>query len=390
MSEQINEFETEDDVAGTTELMALPAGDPMVDMQIATAKRYPRSVALFRKEAESLAILDKETAEECIYALKRGNKVIEGPSARLAEIIAYSWGNCRADAEVVEINEEYLVAQGTFFDLERNVAIRKKVQRRITDSNGRRYNADMIGVTGNAANSIALRNAVFAGVPKALWKQIYLKARHASLGQGGTLAQWRQTAFDWFAKAQVTPAQIVALLGLKGIEEITEEHLIQLNGIKNAIKEGETTVEAVFRPANGAAPSEGARDLNERIRQSGAAAAPSADDKAALEKKAAEARAKAEGEKQLAEIWSLLSSDRVSEFERRETLTHLVGSAQADWVATSLQLLEQALPMPAEVPAIVAPADLITGLIAGLQAAAQQTPTTSGKKSRARAAQGAE
>lgn len=292
------EFEAEDEIGGGTELMALPAGDPMVDMQISTAKRYPRSVTKFRKEAEYLAILDKETAEECIYALKRGSKVIEGPSARLAEIIAYAWGNCRADAEVVEINDEYLVAQGTFFDLERNVAIRKKVQRRITDSNGRRYNADMIGVTGNAANSIALRNAVFAGVPKALWKPIYLKARKASLGKGGTLSQWRQNALEWFGRLAVTPEQIFALLGVQGIEEVTEDHLITLNGIKNTIKEGEATVESVFR-AGSSAPSEATTDLNERIRAKATpTATPTDEEKAALEQKAEETRARVAAEKQ--------------------------------------------------------------------------------------------
>ncbi|MFN8826683.1 MAG: hypothetical protein ACK501_17070, partial [Planctomycetota bacterium] len=53
--------------------------------------------------------------------------------------------------------------------------------RRITGKNGRRYSSDMIGVTGNAACSIALRNAVFRGIPRAFWIDIYdARARRRS------------------------------------------------------------------------------------------------------------------------------------------------------------------------------------------------------------------
>lgn len=56
-----------------------------------------------------------------------------------------------------------MTAQGVFHDLERNVAITYEVRRRIVDKNGRRYKPDMIGVTANAACSIALRNAILRG-----------------------------------------------------------------------------------------------------------------------------------------------------------------------------------------------------------------------------------
>src|SRR5208337_1751576 len=137
--------------------------------QIETARRFPRSIVQFRKEALQLVTLDETTAAECIYALPRGGKTIIGPSARFAEIINYSWGNTRAGARVVSEGEEFVTAQGLFYDLEKNTAISYEVQRRISDKNGRRYNADMIGVTSNAASSIGLRNAILKGIPKALF-----------------------------------------------------------------------------------------------------------------------------------------------------------------------------------------------------------------------------
>src|SRR5690348_6841125 len=78
-------------VSGTDYSVALSAVDrASIDMQIATAKQYPRSITAALREATELATLDEETAKTMLYALKRGGKVIPGPSVRLAEILAYS------------------------------------------------------------------------------------------------------------------------------------------------------------------------------------------------------------------------------------------------------------------------------------------------------------
>lgn len=268
------ELHDEDDGEGTGLIpLALP-NDAMVDVQVATAKKYPRSVARFRKEAEALACLDEETAGECMYALPRAGKTIEGPSARFAEILLYSWGNSRAEALVIEEGATHVKAQGTFYDLERNVAIRKIVARRITDKGGRRYNDDMIGTTGNAACSIALRNAVFTGVPKAIWKAIYQKARLASIGKAGTLTQSRQKMLESFAKMGVAPEKVFAVLGVEGVEDIKEDQVITMRGIWNAIKDGEATVEDTFSPRTASVANGGTPDLNSRIKEKAAQPKP--------------------------------------------------------------------------------------------------------------------
>jgi hypothetical protein len=119
-----------------------------LDQQITTALAHPRSVKKFRQKCLELATLTAQIADECIYALPRKEngqtKMIEGPSARLAEIVAHSWGNCRAGARVVDEGREFITAQGVFHDLETNTCITYEVRRRITGKYGR-YNADMIG-----------------------------------------------------------------------------------------------------------------------------------------------------------------------------------------------------------------------------------------------------
>ncbi len=234
-----------------------------IDMQVATAKKYPRSVDKALKEALTLATLDEETAASMFYALPRSGKTIEGPSARLAEIMAYSWGNLRVDADIVAEDRTTVTAMGTCFDLEKNVAVRVRVKRRITDRNGKRYNEDMIGVTSNAAISIALRNCVFKVIPAALTRRIYGEARTASLGKGGTITQKRQKALEWFGKLGVSEAQVFEALGVRGIDDVGEEQLVTLRGLRTAIQDGETTVEQAFSRSS---DSEDAKDLDEALK----------------------------------------------------------------------------------------------------------------------------
>lgn len=224
-----------------------------IDQQIATAHAYPRSVKKFLNEARDMATLTEEIAAGCIYALPRDGKTIEGPSARLAEIIASAWGNCRAGARVVGEDAEFVTAQGVFHDLENNVAITYEVKRRITDRNGRRFKPDMVGVTSNAACSIALRNAVLKGIPKSFWNEIYNDVRRVIVGDTKTLANRRAQALEFIQKFGVTQDQVLMKLGRNGVQDITGDDLVILRGLATALREGDTTVEEAFgvEPAAG-------------------------------------------------------------------------------------------------------------------------------------------
>ena len=224
-----------------------------IEQQVTTAHKFPRSIKRFRQEALQMVTLNESVAESCIYALPRGNKTIEGPSARFAEVVASAWGNCRAGARVVSDAGDFITAQGVFYDCERNVGLTYEVQRRITDSKGKRYNADMIGVTGNAASSIALRNAILKGVPKAFWDDMYQAARAVVMGDFSTLANRRADALKALVAFGVTQEQVFAKLGVEGSSDITLDHLVVLRGLITAIKEGDTTPEQAFAPEDGAA-----------------------------------------------------------------------------------------------------------------------------------------
>lgn len=243
-----------------------------INQQIATAKRYPRSITEFMREARAMVTLNESIAQQCIYALPRDGKTIEGPSARFAEIVAHAWGNSRAGARIVNEGQEFITAQGVMHDLEKNVAITFEVQRRITDKNGKRYKADMIGVTGNAASSIALRNAILKAVPKAFWEPLYGEARKVVAGDVKTLANKRAEAIKQFAIFGVNEAQILAKLGKAGIADVTVDDLLILFGILTAIKEGDTTPEEAF--ADDPPPSKSPQRKSSRREASEAAPNP--------------------------------------------------------------------------------------------------------------------
>ena len=81
------------------------------DMQIATAKRYPRELEKFKKNVELQVTADIETAMSMGYKLEREDKEtgekkdIIGPSVRFAEVCALAWGNLRVGTRIIDIDE---------------------------------------------------------------------------------------------------------------------------------------------------------------------------------------------------------------------------------------------------------------------------------------------
>lgn len=218
--------------------------------QEARADMKPRSPAKAARNIMSLATMSERAAQECGYALPRGGKPVLGPSIRLAEIVAGQWGNARVGARVVHVDriEKFVEAEGIFHDLETNVATTARVRRRIVDKNGRLFNDDMIIVTGNAAASIAKRNAILAAVPKAVWAEAYEASIQVLRGDAKTLPERRTDLFKAFASFGVKPEQIAAYLQIADANDLTLDHIATLTVIFKALKAGEEQVETYFEP----------------------------------------------------------------------------------------------------------------------------------------------
>lgn len=217
-----------------------------IDVQISTAKAFPRSLKKFIDKATSMATLTEEIAASCIYALPRGGKPIEGPSVRLAEIVCSAYGNIRAGARVISNDGKTITAQGICHDLETNSCVTIENKRRITGKTGQTFNEDMQTVTGNAACAIAYRNAVFKVVPAALIQPIYEAAKDVARGTLETLVKRRDKAIAYFREQKVTDAQICEALNIVKVEDIDLDRLAVLTGMRSALKNGETTIKNLF------------------------------------------------------------------------------------------------------------------------------------------------
>lgn len=226
-----------------------------VDIQISTAKQYPRDLNATLNKIATYATMDRETAEDCFYVLRRKgsngqDSVIEGLSVRMAEIIAGAWGNLRVQTRIIGNDGRMITAQAICHDLETNFAVSKEVKRRITDKYGKTYSEDMQVVTGNAAASIAFRNAVLAVIPKAITKRVINEVKQVALGQSIDVETARQNCIANYAKRGVTEKMLCDYLGIKSVAEIDKERLFELKATLTAINEGTTTVQETFiKPA---------------------------------------------------------------------------------------------------------------------------------------------
>ena len=221
-----------------------------VDVQVSTAKAYPRNLSRVKNNVVALSTMDKKTAESCSYALPRGGKPITGPSVHLARILAQQYGNMRAEAKVVEITDKQVVSRGTAWDLESNYAVAFEVRRSISGKNGR-YADDMITVTGNAANAIAYRNAVLAVIPKGITDAAYNAAqdlRTGDLSDEAKLIARRKKALDFYRdEYDIKESEVLKMLGKQSVSQIKADQIKILISTEQALKDGDTTVDELMK-----------------------------------------------------------------------------------------------------------------------------------------------
>ena len=216
------------------------------DLQIQTAHTFPRDLQRFKENSMSIVTADQQTASDMFYALPRGGKSIEGPSVRLAEVVASTYGNLRVQSMITAMDGKFVTARGMCHDLENNLAVSVDVRRRITDRNGKRYNDDMIVTTSNAACAVAYREAVFKVVPRHFTNALYEEARQVAIGDVRSLANKRAAMVLYFSKMGVTVEQLCQVVGAIDEEGIGLGELATLKGIATALKDNEASIDDVF------------------------------------------------------------------------------------------------------------------------------------------------
>jgi hypothetical protein len=241
-----------------------------LDIQITTAKAYPRDTKKCVNEAIEMATLDEETAESCIYSLPRGKdsdgkqEFLKGESVRLAEIIASAWGNIHIATRIVENDGKTITAEGVAWDLEKNVKVAQQVKRSIVNKFGKTFSPDMQVVTGNAASAIARRNAIFSVIPRAYSKKIYEKAVNFAIGDQTKLSIKINEVTLRLQKMGINQDKILNYFNRNSLSEITQDELVEMIGIGTAIKDGNLKIDKAFLHVDDTASNK-ALDLDAKL-----------------------------------------------------------------------------------------------------------------------------
>jgi len=242
-----------EEVVSMNNLQIYQQDKAVIDMQISTAKKYPRNLKQCIDNAITIATLDTETAKSCIYSLKKGGKVITGASVYLAKIVAQQFGNIRVENRVVGFDATHVICEGVCFDLENNYAVRTQIRKPIVGNSGR-FSEDMCAIVSNAGNSIVFRNAVFAVIPANVVKKIYDAAARKITGDisdEDKLIKRRILVFkglkETYPDFKLTDLEICMSVGKTSVEHITKDDVLSLIGFEEAIKSGEQTVESIFK-----------------------------------------------------------------------------------------------------------------------------------------------
>jgi hypothetical protein len=250
------------DVAGG-ESLAVRLNRAEIDQQVTTSRSYPRSLPAVMDAMTSIAAKNRETAATMLYVLPKRSKEadakeISGPSIRYAEALQAFYGNCRVSSRVVEVNrvEKYVEAEAVFHDLQSNSSNVARVRRRISTKEGRVYGDDMIVVTGNAACSIAKRNAILAGIPRAVWGSAYESAVKLVAGDPKEAAKRLEVAIKWFKGQGADEKVLLAAIGLEDKAKVQPAHIATLEGMAATLKNGEATLEELLKGATAASGHE--------------------------------------------------------------------------------------------------------------------------------------
>ncbi|MDR2494666.1 MAG: hypothetical protein LBD24_05520 [Spirochaetaceae bacterium] len=225
-----------------------------VQAQIALAKQFPRNEA--RSMDRILNECSRATvAEKGVYGFPRGGVTVTGPSIRLAEAIARSWGNIASGFTVVERTENESTVIAYAWDLETNAMERiefkvshirhtKKGDYAITDDR------DLYELEANQA-ARRRRACILAVIPGDVVDAAVERCRRTLDASVEDIKEARNKMVDSFGAFGVTKEMIERRIGRR-IDAIQPGEIVALRGIFNSLKEGTATAgdffEAVKKP----------------------------------------------------------------------------------------------------------------------------------------------
>jgi len=218
--------------------------------QIFMARQFPRNV--FQSEQRILDACKRPSlAETAIYSYPRGGARVEGPSIRLAEVLAQNWGNIAFGVKELEQREGESVAMAYAWDLETNV----RQERVFTVKHSRYARGELNKLTDPrdiyemVANngSRRVRACILSIIPGDIVEKAIEECNKTLAGNNKKPLKDRiSDALKAFKeKYRVTQEQIEERFGYN-VDAFTERDLLDLVKIFNSLKDGMSKVDDWF------------------------------------------------------------------------------------------------------------------------------------------------
>lgn len=247
-----------------------------VKAQIFMARQFPRNV--FQAEQRILDACKRQSlAEVAIYSYPRGGTRVEGPSIRLAEVIAQNWGNIAFGVKELEQRPGESIAMAYAWDLETNVRQEKvfTVKHSYKSKGQIKHLEDPRDIYEKVANDGArrLRACILGIIPGDIVEAAVEECKKTLTGNNKVPLKDRiANALKAFKeKFRVTQEMIESRFGYKA-DAFTEYDYLELIKIFNSLKDGMSSVDDWFeRPAKEES-SQLAKSFEENQKQKGKAA----------------------------------------------------------------------------------------------------------------------
>lgn len=213
------------------------------------ARQFPRDEnAAYQKVMESCKRVG--LAEQAIYSFPRGGQRVEGPSIRLVEEIARCYGNIEYSIrELSNINGESEM-EAVAWDLQTNTVSSQKFKvRHVRDTRrGAQDLTDQRDIYEITANMAArrLRARMLAILPPDIVEAAVQECRKTLSGQNDKpLTDRIRDLLGAFSKLSISKDMIEKRLE-HGVDAINEDEIVDLRGIFNSVKNGQSKREDWF------------------------------------------------------------------------------------------------------------------------------------------------
>lgn len=221
-----------------------------VQAAIVLAKRFPRD-EFEATERIKRACQRKSLADQAVYSYPRGKECVSGPSIRLAETLAKTWGNI--DYGIIELEQKDGSSEMMAYawDLETNTRVTKifSVEHKRDTKKGSYKLTDSRDIYEATANFGARRmRACILGVIPGDVVDMAVEECKKTMSNGDTRPMQErisQMLSVFKSEFGVTKEQVEEYVG-RPAGSYGNEEIILLQGVYKAIRDGQATVESYF------------------------------------------------------------------------------------------------------------------------------------------------